>query len=159
MDKDAAKKRLAELRNEIAEHNKAYYELDKPKISDTQYDKLIRELIQLEEKYPDLVTPDSPSQRVGGKPAQGFQTVRHRAPLLSLSNAFNAGDLQAFHRRVTESVGDVEYVVEFKIDGLTVALVYQDGLLVSGATRGDGIIGEDITQNLKTIPTVPLKLK
>ncbi|MDD4754223.1 MAG: NAD-dependent DNA ligase LigA [Desulfitobacteriaceae bacterium] len=159
MDKDEAKKRLAELRNEIVEHNKAYYVMDRPKISDAQYDKLLRELIKLEETYPDLVTPDSPSQRVGGKPAQGFRTIRHRAPLLSLGNAFNPGDLQAFHRRVTEAVGDVEYVVEFKIDGLTVALVYQDGLLVSGATRGDGEIGEDITQNLKTIPTVPLKLK
>jgi len=155
-----AKKKIELLKTEIAKHNRAYYELDRPEISDAAYDLLLRELVQLETEYPDLVTPDSPTQRVGGKPLPGFQTVRHRAPLLSLGNAFGPGDLKAFHQRVIQVTGpDVEYVVELKIDGLTVALSYENGFLVSGATRGDGETGEDITQNLKTIATVPLSIK
>ncbi|MGI6686494.1 MAG: NAD-dependent DNA ligase LigA [Bacillota bacterium] len=157
---EEAKKKIQQLKEEIAKHNRAYYELDRPQISDAEYDKLMKELIKLETNFPELLSPDSPSQRVGGKPLSGFQTVRHREPLLSLGNAFSGADLRAFHQRVVQAVGpDVEYVVELKIDGLTVALSYEQGLLVSGATRGDGVIGEDITQNLKTIATVPLSLR
>lgn len=159
MNLDQAREKISCLKEEILRHNKAYYELDRPQISDAGYDLLMRELAELEKQYPELAAPDSPTQRVGGKPLTGFRTVRHRHPLLSLGNAFSAADLRDFHRRVTQVVGnDVEYVVELKIDGLTVALVYQDGMLTSGATRGDGEVGEDITQNLKTVPTVPLKI-
>lgn len=155
-----AKKRVEQLKEEIVGHNRAYYELDRPQISDAEYDGLMRELVKLETDYPELVTPDSPSQRVGGKPLAGFRTVRHREPLLSLGNAFSPEDLLAFHHRVVQAVGEnVEYVVEMKIDGLTVTLNYEEGLLISGATRGDGEVGEEITQNLKTIATVPLRLK
>lgn len=155
-----ASKKVTQLKNEITQHNRAYYELDRPQISDAAYDKLMKELLKLETDYPELAAPDSPTQRVGGKPLPGFQTVRHQEPLLSLGNAFSAEDLKAFHQRVVQTVGEnVEYVVELKIDGLTVALTYQDGLLISGATRGDGITGEDITQNLKTIATVPLSIR
>jgi DNA ligase (NAD+) len=159
MDIAAARARVAELKKEINHHNQAYYELDRPEISDAAYDRLLKELMRLEKEYPQLVTSDSPTQRVGGKPLTGFQTVHHPEPLLSLSNAFSDADLKSFHQRVSQVVKDrVEYVVELKIDGLTVALSYEDGLLVSGATRGDGYTGEDITQNLKTIVTVPLSL-
>jgi len=157
---DEAGKKIEKLKAEIWKHNRAYYELDRPEISDVEYDALMKRLVRLEEEYPELVTPDSPSQRVGGKPVPSFRTVRHREPLLSLGNAFDAGDVTDFHRRVTQTVGnEVEYVVELKIDGLTVALTYENGFFVSGATRGDGETGEDITVNLKTVPTVPLKLK
>ena len=159
MEIKEAKTRVEQLKKEIEEHNRAYYELDRPRISDREYDELMNELIKLETSFPELLTPDSPSQRVGGKPLAGFQTMHHREPLLSLGNAFSREDLKAFHQRVVQTVGwDVEYVVELKIDGLTVALSYEDGFLVSGATRGDGLVGEVITQNLKTIATVPLKL-
>ncbi|MGI6712404.1 MAG: NAD-dependent DNA ligase LigA [Bacillota bacterium] len=153
------KKRIDQLRKEILEHNKAYYELDNPVISDREYDALMKQLMELEEAYPELITPDTPSQRVGGRPVAGFKTKRHRKQLLSLGNVFNRADLLNFHRRVVQAVGpEVEYVVELKIDGLTVALNYQEGLFISGATRGDGEVGEDITRNLKTVPTIPLRL-
>jgi len=160
MNFEEASKKVEQLKKEITGHNRAYYELDRPRISDTEYDGLMRELEKLETDYPELISPDSPSQRVGGKPLAGFQTVRHREPLLSLGNAFSPEDLTAFHNRVVQAVGEnVEYVVELKIDGLTVALSYENGFFMSGATRGDGEVGEDITQNLKTIVTVPLRLK
>lgn len=159
MNLEEAKIRIDELRKEIEEHNKAYYELDNPRVSDAQYDELMRELGDLEREFPELATSDSPSHRVGGKPLEGFKNVQHRVPLLSLGNAFNGEDLRAFHRRVLGALGEnVEYVVELKIDGLSVALNYQNGVLISGATRGDGEVGEDITNNLKTLPTVPLKI-
>lgn len=159
MDFSTASARADQLKKEIQYHNQAYYELDRPEISDAAYDRLLKELMRLESEYPQLAAPDSPTQRVGGKPLTGFQTVHHPEPLLSLGNAFSAADLKAFHQRVVQAVGDqVEYVVELKIDGLTVALRYEDGFLVTGATRGDGTTGEDITQNLKTIVTVPLSL-
>lgn len=160
MQKEEAAKRLEELRRLIHEYDYHYYVLDQPLVSDAVYDQLMRELEELEKAYPDLITPDSPTQRVGGAPLKAFNTVRHRFPLLSLSNSFSAEELRDFDRRVRQVVGDeVEYVVEPKIDGLTVALVYEEGRLVSGATRGDGLIGEDITQNLRTIKSVPLRLK
>ena len=159
MDSAAAAKRITALKKEISRHNRAYYELDQPEISDHDYDQLVRELLSLEETFPDLAAADSPTQRVGGQPVSGFNSIRHRQPLLSLGNAFSDDELRAFHRRVSQVVGDqVEYVVEFKIDGLTVALVYEEGSLVSGATRGDGVQGEEITRNLQTLDTVPLHL-
>lgn len=157
---EKAKERLDYLKKELAKHNYAYYVLDAPLISDREYDLLMQELLALEEKYPELVTPDSPSQRVGGEPLKSFAQVTHPKPLLSLANAFHSGDLRDFHKRIqTAGFGEMEYVVEPKIDGLSVALIYEQGNLVSGATRGDGIIGEDITQNLKTIPFIPLRIK
>lgn len=156
---DGARRRAEELRRLISEHDYYYYVLDQPRISDAEYDALLQELIELEQTYPELITPSSPTQRVGGRPAEGFRPVRHRQPLLSLANAFGADDLKEFDRRVRQVVGPVDYVVEPKIDGLTVALVYQDGQLLTGATRGDGEVGEDITANLKTVRTVPLTLR
>lgn len=151
--------RLDELRMLIGEANYNYYGLDRPTLADAEYDALLRELLEIESKHPEWVTPDSPSQRVGGVILKEFSKVRHLEPLLSLDNAFNAGDLREFDRRVRTVAPDAEYVVELKIDGLTVALTYEEGILVRGATRGDGEIGEDITTNVKTIPTIPLRLR
>jgi DNA ligase (NAD+) len=159
MAKDEAEKKIKALREQINYHNKLYFEHDSPEISDSEYDGLMRELKRLEEEFPELVTPDSPTQRVGGRPLEAFDTVMHSVPMLSLANAFDEGELKEFHRRVTSAVGEeVEYVAELKIDGLAVALTYENGVFTRGATRGDGIVGEDITQNLKTIKTIPLKL-
>jgi DNA ligase (NAD+) len=161
MGKEQAAGRIAELREIINEHNYNYYVLDKPTITDTEFDRLMNELTGLENIYPDLITPDSPSQRVGGAPAQGFKSVKHLAPMLSLGNAFDEQELRDFDRRVKNGLGGepVEYVVEPKIDGLAVSLLYENGRLVRGATRGDGEMGEDITQNLKTIASIPLRLR
>lgn len=155
-----ARERTAQLRAEIHQHNHQYYVLDQPQITDAQYDDLMRELISLEEAYPDLITVDSPTQRVGGTPLAGFNTVRHRVPMLSLSNAFGAEDLREFDRKVRAGLGNVavEYVVELKIDGLAISLSYEQGVLRQGATRGDGEVGEEITQNLKTIKVLPLRM-
>ena len=151
--------RIEELRRVIEEHNYRYYVLDDPVIPDHEFDELMRELQALEDENPDLVTPHSPTQRVGGKASEKFPKVVHKTPLLSLANAFSEGDLRDFDRRVRSAVGDVEYVTEFKIDGLSVALTYIDGVLERGATRGDGVVGEDVTANLRTIKTIPLRLK
>ncbi len=159
MDIKKVKSEIEKLRQEIRQHDYYYYVLDQPIISDAEYDSLMRRLIELEEKYPELVTPDSPTQRVGGKPLEGFATVEHPVPMLSLANAFDEGELRDFDRRVCNTVGEnVEYTVEYKIDGLSVALWYQDGIFIRGATRGDGRTGEDITENLKTIRSIPLRL-
>ena len=159
MDINKVKSEIEKLRQEIRQHDYYYYVLDQPIISDAEYDSLMRRLIELEEKYPELVTPDSPTQRVGGKPLEGFATVEHPVPMLSLANAFDEGELRDFDRRVCNTVGEnVEYTVEYKIDGLSVALWYQDGIFIRGATRGDGRTGEDITENLKTIRSIPLRL-
>ncbi|MCL5046262.1 MAG: NAD-dependent DNA ligase LigA [Actinobacteria bacterium] len=157
--------RIEALRSTIRHHDYQYYVLDRPEISDADYDRLMNELIRLESEHRELVTPDSPSQRVGGQPLEAFGTVVHRVPLLSLANAFSSEDLRDFHRRVVSGLevaghgGPVEYVVELKIDGLTVALDYRDGRLERGATRGDGLTGEDVTPNLKTVKSIPLRLK
>ncbi len=151
--------RLQELRRLIVEAGYNYYGLDNPSMTDAEYDALMKELLAIEAKYPDWITPDSPSQRVGGVVLKEFAKVRHPEPLLSLDNAFDAGDLREFDRRVRMAAADPEYVVELKIDGLTVALTYEDGLLVRGATRGDGEVGEDITTNVKTIASIPLRLR
>ncbi len=151
--------RMRWLREEIEAANKQYYLLDQPTMTDADYDALMRELLSLEAKHPDWVTPDSPTIRVGGEVAKEYSKVRHLEPLLSLDNAFSAEDLREFDRRVRQVTSSVDYVVELKIDGLTVALTYENGLLAVGATRGDGEVGEDITANVKTVKSIPLRLK
>lgn len=153
--------RIVELRRLIEHHNRLYYEEAKPEISDREFDRLLDELKKLEAKHPELVTPDSPTQRVGGKPITGFKTVTHRIPMLSIDNSYSANDLRDFDRRVRTTLrGDkVTYVVELKIDGVAMSLTYQNGLLTTGATRGDGERGDDVTHNLRTIPDVPLRLR
>ncbi|ACX52220.1 DNA ligase, NAD-dependent [Ammonifex degensii KC4] len=159
LSKEEAKRRIEELRREIAYHDYRYYVLDSPVISDAEYDRLVLELMALEEAFPEFITPNSPTQRVGGAPREGFPTVRHLVPMLSLANAFEPEDLRDFDRRVREALpGEkVEYVVEPKIDGLAVSLLYRDGEFVQGATRGDGEVGEDVTPNLRTIRSIPLR--
>lgn len=153
--------RLAALREQIRHHDYQYYVLDQPEISDAAYDALYRELLALEAEYPDLVTADSPSQRVGGQVAPTFAPVPHPVPLLSLDKATTPAELRDFDRRVREALQgqEVQYTAELKIDGLTVRLRYENGLLVLGATRGDGLTGEDITTNVRTIRSVPLRLR
>ena len=159
-DKDAVSKRIQELREQINYHNYLYYVLDSPEISDEAYDALFRELKELEEKYPEFITPDSPTQRVGFKPLDKFETVTHAVPMLSLENAMKESELVEFKNRICKLLGvdDVEYVAEPKIDGLAVELVYENGSFVRGSTRGDGYTGEDVTLNLKTIRSIPLTL-
>ncbi|CEQ31690.1 DNA ligase [[Clostridium] sordellii] len=153
------KKKMDELIDLINYHSNKYYNEDTSEISDFEYDNLMKELMKIETEHPELKREDSPSTRVGGKPLDKFNQVTHKIPMLSLSNAYSAQDLKDFDKRVRESVNkDVEYVVEFKIDGLSVGLTYVDGVFKTGATRGNGIIGEDITQNLKTVKTIPLKI-
>ena len=153
--------RVAELRREIEEYSYRYYILDDPSISDAEYDLRFRELLQLETSYPQLVSADSPTQRVGIEPGDKFQKVEHRAPMLSLANAFSARELEDFYGRVSRMLEEaqIDLVTELKIDGAAVSLTYRQGLLVGGATRGDGRVGERITDNLRTIKTIPLRLK
>ena len=155
------KKRLEELKEQIRENDYQYYVLDDPKISDYEYDKLMQELLDIEKAHPELLTADSPSQRVGGEALSEFPPYTHRNPLLSLGNSYNEEDLREFDRRVKSDLGvdTVEYVVEYKIDGLSVALSYENGVLVTGATRGDGYIGENVTNNIRTGKNIPLKLR
>jgi DNA ligase (NAD+) len=152
--------RVDELRRLIEHHNRKYYDEARPDISDREFDRLLEELKQLEADHPALVTPDSPTQRVGGRPIEGFRTVRHREPMLSIDNTYNPMELREFDRRVKKLLGGepVLYVVELKIDGVAVALTYEDGLFTVGATRGDGEQGDDVTHNLKTIRGLPLRL-
>ena len=159
MNKSEAKKEIEKLRDEINSHNYKYYAENSPVISDYEFDQLLKKLEALEEKFPDLITSYSPTQRVGGKPLEGFETVKHKVAMLSLDNTYTYDELREFDERVKKNVGDVEYVVEPKIDGAGVALVYENGVLVRGATRGDGVRGDDITSNLKTIRSIPLKLR
>ena len=160
MDKQSALNRVHELHELLNMYNYEYYVLDKPSVPDSEYDRLMQELLKLEEAFPDLKSPDSPTQRVGGAVLEAFQKVVHRTSMLSLGNAFNEQDLRDFDRRVRQAVGDdIQYVVELKIDGLAVSLRYENGLFVQGATRGDGTTGEDITENLKTIRSIPLRIK
>lgn len=149
---------IQELRRTLEEHNYRYYTKDAPVISDYEYDRMMRRLISLEEENPLLVTPDSPTQRVGGALLSAFQTVTHSVPLESLQDVFSLEELEAFDARVRAAVGAPDYVVEPKVDGLSVALEYRDGLFVRGATRGDGVTGEDVTENLRTILTLPLRI-
>ena len=153
--------RIEELRKLLIQASYAYYVLDAPTIEDVIYDKLYRELQDLETQYPELITPDSPTQRVGEKPATGFTSVRHNIPLYSLENAFDVDELKVWDerwRRNAPPQEDVDYVCELKIDGNALALTYENGILVRGVTRGDGVSGEDITQNVRTIRSIPLRL-
>ena len=151
--------RVAELHELLHKYNYEYHVQDNPSVPDSEYDKLLHELIDIEENHPELKTADSPTVRVGGTPVSAFEKVDHDTPMLSLGNAFSKEDLLAFDKRVRDEVGDVEYMVELKIDGLAVSLKYVDGVFVQGLTRGDGTTGENITQNLKTIHAIPLTLK
>ena len=159
MKKSEVKKRIEALREELNFHNYKYYVENNPVISDFEFDQLLKELEALELEYPDLVTPDSPTQRVGGEPLDGFISVEHKAAMLSLDNTYTYEELREFDERVKKKVGDAEYVVEPKIDGVGVALLYEQGIFVRGATRGDGKRGDDITANLKTIHSIPLRLR
>src|SRR5437016_1281525 len=152
--------RLESLREKIRQHEYRYYVLDDPEISDAEFDRLMNELKNLEAEHPELITPDSPSQRVGGKPREGFLKVRHSSPMLSLDNAYSEEELRNWERRVHELTGskDVQYVCELKLDGMSLALRYEDGQLARGITRGDGSEGEDVTSNVRTVRSVPLSV-
>jgi len=158
-NKDVEKK-LESLRAKISHHEYLYYVVDNPEISDAEFDKLMQQLKDLEAAHPDLITPDSPTQRVGGKPREGFVKVPHSSPMLSLDNTYNEDELRDWERRVHELSGrsDVDYVCELKLDGMSLALIYKDGKLVRGITRGDGSIGEDVTLNVRTVRSVPLSI-
>lgn len=160
-DNKTARHRIEALREEINLHNYSYYVLDNPEIPDSEYDRLLRELNDLEQKNPDLVTADSPTQRVGATPLDFFAEVQHEVPMLSLGNAFSDQDMVDFDRRIREGVEseNIEYAAEPKLDGLAISLLYKEGVLVRGATRGDGRIGEDVTLNIRTIDAIPLKLR
>ena len=159
MEKQEAQRRLEELREQVRYHSRKYYTEDDPEISDFAYDQLYRQLETLEAAFPELVTEDSPTQKVGGAVYNTFAPVTHQVPLESLHDSFSQEELREFDRRVREAVGEVEYVVEPKFDGLSVALEYRDGLFVRGSTRGDGVTGEDVTENIRTIRCVPKVLK
>ncbi|HJE63448.1 MAG TPA: NAD-dependent DNA ligase LigA, partial [Alcaligenes faecalis] len=161
-------KRVQQLHEELAQHNWAYYVQDAPSISDAQYDALMNELLALEAEHPEWITPDSPTQRVGAAPLDGFDTVQHAVPMLSLGNAFDDEEVQAFDKRVADTLVDagvvgldrrVDYLAEYKFDGLAISLRYEQGLLVQASTRGDGTTGEDVTSNIRTIKSIPLRLR
>jgi len=159
----AIEQKVEELRNQIRHHNYRYHVLDDPEVPDAEYDRLVRELQALEDEHPELITPDSPTQRVGAQPVAAFGTVEHTIPMLSLDNAFTEDELRDFHRRVTERLemsvdAGLEYAAEPKLDGVAVSLLYEKGLLVRGATRGDGTRGEDVTHNVRTIESIPLRI-
>src|SRR5450432_4881781 len=151
---------IEQLREELRHHEHQYYVLDAPEITDAEYDALMRRLQSLETEYPELLTPDSPTQRVGGKPREGFIKVQHNSPMLSLDNTYNEEELRDWERRVHELTGrsDVDYVCELKLDGMSLALIYEDGRLVRGITRGDGSVGEDVTLNVRTVRSIPLSI-
>src|SRR5438132_10964550 len=153
------KKEIAELREKLRYHEYRYYVLDDPEISDAAYDRLMERLKELESAHPELVTPDSPTVRVGGAPREGFTTVRHARPMLSLDNAFSFEALRDWDRRVREGSGQqkIEYIAEHKFDGLSISFQFEDGVLVRGVTRGHGATGDDVTPNVKTIRSIPLR--
>ncbi|MCF7796782.1 MAG: NAD-dependent DNA ligase LigA [Lentisphaeria bacterium] len=161
MEISQAREKIEALSKELQEHNYRYYVLDDPIISDAEYDQLLRQLQELENQFPQLVLPDSPTQRVGSAPQSEFGTITHRIPMLSLANAMNEGELIAFDQRVRKLLGveTVEYVAEPKLDGLGVELIYEKGVFTAGSTRGDGVVGEDITANLRTLKGIPLRLR
>lgn len=154
-------KKAEELRKKLRHHSYLYYVLDKPEITDFEFDRLYRSLVDLEKEYPEIVTPDSPTQRVGGKASDDFRKIPFKKPMLSLANAFSAEELRDFDRRVHGVIGamPVEYITELKIDGLSMNLIYENGSLMQGLTRGDGKVGEDVTSNVKTIKTIPLYIE
>ena len=159
--KDKAKEqKIEKLREEIRRHEYLYYVQDAPEIPDAEFDRLMQELKKLESAHPELITPDSPTQRVGGKPREGFLKVEHSRPMLSLDNALNEQELRNWDRRVHELAGSdkIEYVCELKLDGMSLALTYGAGKLQRGVTRGDGSVGEDVTSNVRTLRSVPLSI-
>ena len=165
MPADDPAQEIRALRDQLDDWNHQYYVLDNPTVPDAEYDRAMQRLLTLEQQHPDLITPDSPSQRVGGAPLPGFTQVAHELPMLSLDNAFSAEDMWDFDRRVRERLGvdtqgeELEYACEPKLDGIAVSLLYRDGVLERGATRGDGSTGEDISHNVRTIRSIPLKLR
>ena len=160
-EKEDIKKQIERLRDEIRKHDSLYYVFNQPKISDREYDELFSELKAREQENPEFITPDSPTQRVSGRPLEGFANVRHAIPMLSIDNTYNAEELRAFDERVEKGLGskDYDYIVERKIDGLAISLRYEDSILVTAATRGDGRVGDDVTANVRTIKAVPLVLR
>ena len=163
MDKKQAEKRIKELRKQVEYHAKRYYDDDNPEITDFEYDMMMLELRTLESQFPELITKDSLTQKVGGTVKEGFQKVEHEVPLQSLQDVFDFDEIEAFDERVKKQaeengIENPQYVVETKIDGLSAALEYVDGKFVRGATRGNGLVGEDVTENLKTIKTIPQEL-
>src|ERR1700687_4678427 len=160
MPPPAIQKKIEALREKIRHHEYRYYVLDDPELSDADFDKLMNELKRLEAEHPELITPDSPTQRVGGKPREGFVKAKHSSPMLSLDNAYSEEELRDWERRVHDLSGrtDIEYMCELKLDGMSLALAYTDGRLERGITRGDGSIGEDVTSNVRTVRSVPLTL-
>ena len=162
MSDSSLRERLRALRDQLHHHSYQYYVLDAPEIPDVEYDRLFRELQEIEAQHPEWLTPDSPSQRVGAEPLPSFNQVRHETPMLSLDNVFSEQELLDFDRRVKSRLDDaatLTYACEPKLDGIAVSLLYVDGILVRGATRGDGRVGEDITQNVRTIASIPLRLR
>ena len=153
------KHEIEKLKETLNEHSYKYYVLDNPSISDYEYDMMLHKLMELEEKNPEFITPDSPTQRVGGQAVSAFEPVTHEVPLESLSDVFSTEEVFAFGERVKTAVGDVSFVAEPKIDGLSMALEYVNGVFVRGATRGDGTVGEDVTENLRTIHDIPLRIR
>src|SRR5579872_446332 len=153
-------KKIESLREKLRHHEYRYHVLDDPEISDAEFDQLMNELKALEAENPKLITPDSPTQRVGGKPREGFVKARHSSPMLSLDNTYNEEDLRNWERRMHELSGrtDIDYVCELKLDGMSLALQYEDGQLARGITRGDGTIGEDVTLNVRTVRSIPLSV-
>ena len=157
--KDASAQ-IAALRDAIRRHEHLYYVLDQPEISDLEFDRLMQQLKDLEAEHPELITPDSPTQRVGGKPREGFGKVRHSSPMLSLDNTYNEEELRAWERRVHDLTGrnEVDYVCELKLDGMSLSVGYHEGQLERGVTRGDGTTGEDVTLNVRTVHSIPLSI-
>src|SRR5206468_7382206 len=160
MTEAEARARVETLRRDITEHNRRYYEEAAPTISDREYDRLYKELVDLETQFPDLATPDSPTQRVGGKPLKAFAQIEHRVPMLSLDNTYSEDEVASFYARITRLLPDekIPVVIEPKVDGVAVSLMYENGRLKYAATRGDGSVGDDITRNIKTIRSVPEQL-
>ena len=158
MELEKARQQVSELREKIEYYSKLYYEQDDPAISDYEFDRLMHQLIDLEEAFPELLTPDSPTHRVGGRASNSFAEVEHTVQMGSLQDVFSEQEVLDFDARVRETIADPVYVVEPKIDGLSVSLEYRDGVLVRGSTRGDGFVGEDVTENIRTIRSVPLRL-
>ena len=161
MSSPAIEKRINSLREKIRHHEHRYYVLDNPEISDADFDVLMNELKKLEAEHPQFVTPDSPTQRVGGKPREGFVKAKHSSPMLSLDNAYSEEELRDWERRVHELSGrtEIEYMCELKLDGMSLALRYADGHFQRGITRGDGSVGEDVTLNVRTVRSVPLSVE
>ncbi len=159
MNFEEAKNRIEALSKALHQHNHAYYSLSNPVISDFEFDQLLQELIQLEQQFPELLSENSPSQRVGGSITKNFQTVAHRYPMMSLGNTYNEQELFDFDQRIKKQIGDdFEYVCELKFDGLAIGLTYENGLLKQAVTRGDGSKGDDVTANVRTIKSIPLQL-